>query len=210
MIDVIIPAYNEETTIGPIVRAFRAHDLIGNIWVMVDANTTDNTADMARANGSEHVHVGNMRGKGQMCAFILKFIEADRVIFSDADYTGVPSIFSIEKLCSPLKMDEMVIAVPRIPSAQEWEESKFTHPFFVSSWVENAGLRSVPTWLVKNLPLHGYLMETQINQAARAEHIWTTVIDCPEVIAPLRFTPERLNAMERDRMYGIQMGILHA
>jgi hypothetical protein len=57
---VVIPAFNEEPTIGPVVRAARRHAPV----VVVDDGSTDGTAMAAGAAGAEVVPLPARRGKG--------------------------------------------------------------------------------------------------------------------------------------------------
>jgi hypothetical protein len=68
----------------------------------------------------------------------------------------------------------------------------------------------MPRDFVKDIPLHGYLMETQINQAAVAHQMPIVYERLHGLVSPYNITPKRRAEMERDRAYGIEKGILNA
>lgn len=82
-VTVIIPAYNEEATIGDVVRDFRSRPEVDEVLV-VDNNCRDRTAELARAAGARVVAESK---KGYGCALrggmdaaadgILVLVEAD-------------------------------------------------------------------------------------------------------------------------------------
>ena len=88
----IIPAYNEETTVGEVVRAARAAGTCDRI-VVVDDGSTDNTARAARDAGAHEVHsLSPNRGKGGAMAFGVARALADScdaVLFLDSDLVGL-------------------------------------------------------------------------------------------------------------------------
>ncbi|MBN1578907.1 MAG: glucosyl-3-phosphoglycerate synthase [Chitinispirillaceae bacterium] len=105
-ISVVIPALNEESTIGPIVAATRTlKDTTGLVdeVIVMDDSSDDATASVAREAGAKVVHVGGIgpfmqvRGKGlalwksQFVAggSIIVFIDADLLDFNDRFIVGL-------------------------------------------------------------------------------------------------------------------------
>ena len=62
MISVIIPALNEEKTIGSVVKFCLADPLVSEV-IVVDDRSTDHTADKAIKSGAK-VILSDVRGKG--------------------------------------------------------------------------------------------------------------------------------------------------
>jgi uncharacterized protein with PIN domain len=60
---VVLTAFNDETSIGPAVDEFRAHVLVERV-IVVDNDSTDQTAEVARARGAVVVHE-SQRGYGR-------------------------------------------------------------------------------------------------------------------------------------------------
>ncbi|HEY4338009.1 MAG TPA: glycosyltransferase, partial [Puia sp.] len=94
MVTVIIPALNEEKTIGQVIRQARRNELVNEI-IVVDDMSSDNTIEEARKEGakvitSTHVGKGDSMREGMLMARneILVFLEADTPQF-DEDIVGM-------------------------------------------------------------------------------------------------------------------------
>jgi glycosyltransferase involved in cell wall biosynthesis len=206
MIDVVIPARNEGQTIAPIVNTLIAHPMIGNVWIIVDADTTDNTAERARILYPDpHVITGTAKGKGQCVTVGLANVTTDRVMFCDADYRGF-CFAHIDRLTFHPDHDAMLIGVPDFPRLTD------IPPAFQGridwAWPWMSGIRIVDTTIARSLDLVGYLMETQLNHAYHSKGIGVKFIGLPNLISPLNLDEKRLEEMERDRQIGIEKGLL--
>jgi glycosyltransferase involved in cell wall biosynthesis len=84
-IAVLIPAYNEATTIGDVVRSFRIALPNARIYVY-DNNSFDNTAAVARDAGAI-VRREPLQGKGHVVRRMFADIEADVYVMVDGDAT---------------------------------------------------------------------------------------------------------------------------
>src|SRR5438309_8365908 len=82
---VLVPCYNEEATIAAVVEAFRAA-LPGAAVHVYDNNSTDRTAEVARAAGA-HVRREAHQGKGYVVRRMFADIEADIYVLVDGDAT---------------------------------------------------------------------------------------------------------------------------
>src|SRR6266508_3328724 len=83
----IIPAWNEESTVGAVIYAAQDAELVDEV-IVVDNASTDGTADVAADHGARVVHEP-VAGKGQaMCAGVAA-TDADVVVFLDADLIGL-------------------------------------------------------------------------------------------------------------------------
>jgi len=82
---VLVPCYNEATTIAAIVRDFRAALPAARIYVF-DNNSTDDTVDIAHAAGAIVRHVP-AQGKGSVVRRMFADVEADAYIMVDGDDT---------------------------------------------------------------------------------------------------------------------------
>jgi hypothetical protein len=87
-IAVLIPCYNEESTIGDVVKRFREALPKAGIYVY-DNNSSDMTALRARAAGA-HVVREPRQGKGHVVRRMFADIEADIYIMADGDGTYAP------------------------------------------------------------------------------------------------------------------------
>ncbi len=84
-IAILIPCFNEEITIGDVVRSFRAQVPDADIYVY-DNNSSDRTAEMARAAGGV-VCRERFQGKGNVVRRMFADVEADTYILVDGDGT---------------------------------------------------------------------------------------------------------------------------
>ncbi|MBR5375747.1 MAG: glycosyltransferase [Lachnospiraceae bacterium] len=82
---VLIPCYNEETTIEAVIKDFR-HELPDADIYVYDNNCTDDTAKIAEAAGAI-VRKENRQGKGNVIRTMFRDIDADCYIMADGDDT---------------------------------------------------------------------------------------------------------------------------
>jgi len=82
---VLIPCYNEETTIATVVRDFRAA-LPGAVIYVYDNNSTDRTVEIARAAGAV-VRRETHQGKGYVVRRMFADVDADLYVLTDGDAT---------------------------------------------------------------------------------------------------------------------------
>ena len=98
-ISVIIPAYNEEDSIGLVLDAL-PQNLIHEI-IVVDNNSTDDTARAAREKGARVV-AEKRRGYGSACLKgISELDNPDIVVFLDGDFSDYPE--EIIQLVEPIE-----------------------------------------------------------------------------------------------------------
>ncbi|WP_338770443.1 glycosyltransferase family 2 protein [Massilia sp. METH4] len=82
---VLVPCYNEATTIAAIVRDFRVALPTAQIYVF-DNNSTDDTVAIASASGAVVCHV-TAQGKGSVVRRMFSDVEADAYVMVDGDDT---------------------------------------------------------------------------------------------------------------------------
>lgn len=84
-IAVIIPCFNEESTIGKVVTDFRKAIPLAEIYVF-DNNSTDKTARIARESGAIVIRE-KKKGKGHVVQAMFQKIDADYYVMVDGDDT---------------------------------------------------------------------------------------------------------------------------
>lgn len=84
-IAVLIPCYNESTTIGKVIDDFKRVMPESTIYVY-DNNSSDSTSDIAREHGAV-VRCENMQGKGNVIRRMFREIDAEAYIMIDGDDT---------------------------------------------------------------------------------------------------------------------------
>lgn len=98
-IAVIIPCYNEEVAISSVIEDFRRH-LPGARICVFDNNSSDNTAECARASGAE-VYFVALRGKGNVVLRMFSDVDADVYLMVDGDAT-------YDAASSPILLNELL------------------------------------------------------------------------------------------------------
>jgi glycosyltransferase involved in cell wall biosynthesis len=102
-ISVIIPAFNEEDSIGLVLDAL-PQNLIHEV-IVVDNNSTDNTARSASEKGARVV-AEQRRGYGSACLKGISVLDnPDIVVFLDGDFSDYPE--ELVKLVAPIESGEM-------------------------------------------------------------------------------------------------------
>lgn len=120
-VSVVLPARDEETTVGALVsdiasRWMRGAPLVDELLV-VDSDSTDATAAVARAAGADVVATtdvlprhGTRPGKGEALWKSLAATSGDLVVFLDADLVG-DVVHYVPALLGPLLADPQVVYV---------------------------------------------------------------------------------------------------
>lgn len=106
-IAVIVPCYNEETTIGKVVADFRAVLPDADIYV-IDNNSTDRTSEIALRAGAT-VFTEKRQGKGEVLKAFCERVEAEYFILVDGDDTYPAE--DATRLLEPLVRDEADMVV---------------------------------------------------------------------------------------------------
>lgn len=120
-ISVVIPARNEASTVGPIVKAIReqlmdAQPLIDELLV-IDSDSTDETAAIARHAGAQVYsardiapELGWLPGKGEAMWKALFVATGDVLVFIDGDLTSFTPGY-VTGLLGPLLTDQRIVLV---------------------------------------------------------------------------------------------------
>ena len=124
-IAVLLPCYNEEATIGKVVRDFKAALPDAAIYVY-DNNSTDRTAEIAAAEGAI-VRKEPRQGKGNVVRAMFEDIDADVYVMADGDdtYPADAAPAMVEKV---LEGYDMVIG-DRLSSTYFQENKRPCHNF---------------------------------------------------------------------------------
>lgn len=133
-ITVVIPAYNEEKTIGQVVRAAKASVPTAKILV-IDDGSTDNTAREASLSGAEVVSHPLNKGNGAALKTAIRAINGGLVAVIDADGQHDPA--DLPRLLEQLSTYDLVVG------SREFSESN-------GSFLRNLGniiLSSVASFL---------------------------------------------------------------
>ena len=122
---VLLPCYNEEVTIGKVVRDFKASLPDATIYVY-DNNSTDRTAEIAAAEGAI-VRKEPRQGKGNVIRAMFEDIDADVYVMADGDDT-YPADAAPAMIAKVLEGYDMVIG-DRLSSTYFQENKRPFHNF---------------------------------------------------------------------------------
>lgn len=108
---VIIPAFNEEQSIGQVLQDIPA-DLVAEV-IVVNNNSTDDTARCARLAGATVLDEPR-QGYGRACLKGIQYLatmpfKPDIVVFLDADYSDFPE--EMPKLLHPIIAEDFDLAI---------------------------------------------------------------------------------------------------
>ena len=126
---VLLPCFNEEVTIGKVVRDFKAA-LPGAAVYVYDNNSTDRTAEIAAAEGAI-VRKEPRQGKGNVIRAMFEDIDADVYVMADGDDT-YPADAAPAMVAKVLEGYDMVIWRPPLIHLFPREQAsvpQFRQPF---------------------------------------------------------------------------------
>ncbi len=84
----VVPALNEETTVGDVLKVLLSHENLTDI-ILVDDGSTDKTAEIGEELGVKVLKLIKNSGKGNAMRQGVLATEADIIIFLDADLIGL-------------------------------------------------------------------------------------------------------------------------
>lgn len=156
--DVVIPARNEEPTVGDVVRAAREAEGVGRV-VVVDDGSTDGTAAAALAAGASVVSTQADQGdKGRALEIGFAATSEDVMVFFDADILGaLPRHFEI--LAEPVLAGSAVLSCGIV-------DYGFKNPLFLRL-PPITGLRALRREIFAAVPVerrNGFRIEIMINE----------------------------------------------
>ena len=166
----IIPAYNEEATIGSVVSVMKQSPLVGEVIVVSDGSM-DHTAEVARASGAKVIEQKNA-GKGGALLRGMQETSAEILLFADADLRG----FTPEHVAQLL---EPVLSGARAMNVglrdRGWLTPMTAHLPLISG--ERALRRDVAEHVSARF-FHGYMIESALNYSCRSRKLayGTTVL----------------------------------
>lgn len=176
-IAILIPCYNEELTIGKVVRDFRAEVPDAEIYVF-NNNSTDRTVEQAREAGAR-IAYERRQGKGFVVQSMFSHVEADVYIMVDGDDTYPPA--EVHKLIEPiLRGDADMVVGSRLMDAVNSEFrplNKIGNRFFfkainfifkVKLSDVLSGYRAFNREFVKNVPAFSGGFETEVELTIKA------------------------------------------
>lgn len=190
----IVPAYNEEKTIGNVLKALKLAKELDEIIVVSDGST-DKTAKISKSLGVKVLEGSKREGKGRAMRKGVKETDAEIIVFLDADLVGlVPE--HISQLVQPILKGEaeMVVGIrDRIGET----------PLFllkIDPLLAFGGERALKREIFENVPekfSQGFEIETALNFYCKINKI------------PVKYVKLKgLKMVIKEKKYGIVKGFL--
>jgi glycosyltransferase involved in cell wall biosynthesis len=158
----IVAAYNEEQTIGAVVRTLVASRLFRDVIVVSDGSV-DRTADIARAEGASLVHqFPTNKGKGDAMRYGVSQTDADILLFCDADLIGLTPQH-LHQILDPVVEGRYAMNIGLIARGPLLTRLERHLPLI-------SGQRALRREIFESLPeafFHGYMIETGMNRVCR-------------------------------------------
>jgi glycosyltransferase involved in cell wall biosynthesis len=182
IISVVIPAFNEEKSIGKVVADID-RNLVKYV-IVVNNNSTDNTIDIAKKAGAIVLDEPN-KGYGWAC---LKGIEktnelkTDIVVFLDGDYSDYPQ--EIQDVIAPILNDGIDLVIgSRVLGKREkgsltpqqvfgnWLATRLIRLFYGVSFTDLGPFRAIKSDVLENLSMsdktYGWTIEMQLKTVTK-------------------------------------------
>jgi glycosyltransferase involved in cell wall biosynthesis len=188
---VLIPCYNEEVTIGEVVRAFRSELPTAAIYVF-DNNSSDRTVQVASDAGAT-IHREPRQGKGYVVQTMFRVVEADVYIMVDGDATYPAP--EVHRLIAPVLADEADMAVGsrlHVETASEFRHINRLGNRLVLALLNSifgvrltdilSGYRAFNRKFVKELPLFGGGFEIETELTIKAVARGLRIIEIPTTL----------------------------
>ncbi len=138
---VIIPAYNEEASIGKVIKAIPK--IVSEV-IVVSNNSSDNTETVAKKAGAT-VLIEKNKGYGYACLKGIKYIsekekKPDIVVFLDGDYSDYPE--ELTKIITPITENNLDFVVgARVKHLRE--KGSMTLPQIFGNWLATTLMRII-------------------------------------------------------------------
>jgi glycosyltransferase involved in cell wall biosynthesis len=156
----IIPAFNEEATVGEVVRVVKSSSLIDEVLVVSDGSV-DNTVKEAEVAGARVLALPKNYGKGAAMRLGVLDTDAPIVVFFDADLKGL-TVDHVERLVWPV-----ITGSRKMNAAQRdrgWLNPLVRHLPLIS------GERAMFRELFLDIPeeyIQGFMVEIALNYSCR-------------------------------------------
>lgn len=116
-VSAVIPAYNEEKTVGQLVTIFKNSNLFEEI-IVVDDGSKDRTAFLAKEAGAIVISLPKNEGKGEALTTGVKISTSPIILFFDADLLGVTKEH-LQELINPVINNEADMVIGIQPKYEE-------------------------------------------------------------------------------------------
>ena len=191
LIDVVIPAFNEEKSIGKVLLDM-PFDWVREV-VVVNNNSSDNTAKAASEAGAKVLHESK-QGYGHACLLGMDYLTKketppDIIVFMDADYSDYPE--ELPKVVGPIIENDMDMVIgSRALGKREkksmtpqqvfgnWLATRMIRLFYRAKFTDLGPFRALKFEKLLDLNMedktYGWTVEMQV-KAAKKKYLFTEV-----------------------------------
>ncbi|MBW3547766.1 MAG: glycosyltransferase [Actinobacteria bacterium] len=168
----VIPAHNEELTVGDVVDAAREAQRVDEV-IVVDNRSDDGTARVAAEHGARVVFCATP-GKGEAMRAGVRATDKALVVFLDADLVGLRRDH----------VDALVAAVDdgAAMSCGLFDRGRLLNPLFLHLLPVLTGQRALSRRLFEAVPpeeIRGYRVEAALNEFVRRQGLPVEEFVCP-------------------------------
>lgn len=158
----VIPAFNEASTIGSIVRVCKSCPELSDV-IVVNDGSSDQTGDVARKHSVTVIDLPTNQGKGAAVIAGVRATDADVIVLVDADLIGLrPS--HIHQLIAPVKSGQVDMTVGVFKSGRKMTDlSQKIAPFLNG---QRAIVRSIFD-RISDLEVTRYGMDITLSRCAK-------------------------------------------
>lgn len=193
MVSAILPAFNEEKTIGSILKVLKKSDLIDEI-IVVDDGSQDLTSKIALSMGVKVFRFKKNQGKGKALSFGVKKAKGEILLFLDADLLNLKKEH-LKLLLEPLLEEKFDMTVGVVDRGRyfNWIFNKFESPF--------SGLRALKKDFWEKIPQNlkkGYFVESVLTHFAKEKKLKIK-----------GFVLKNLKHRPKEQKFGIFFGFLY-
>jgi glycosyltransferase involved in cell wall biosynthesis len=213
IIDVIIPAYNEEQSISKVI--VEIPDFVRHV-VVADNNSTDRTGEAARSKGAVVVFEPQ-KGYGKACLAAMDWIKSqdmqpDIVVFLDGDYSDYPE--EMRELLLPILDDKLDMVIGSRALGQR-ESGSMTLPQVFGNWLATNMMKHIQGARFSDLgPFRAIVWEKLLRLNMQDQNFgWTIEMQIKAHKAGLRYTEIPVNYRKRigvSKVSGTIKGVLGA
>lgn len=193
MVSALIPAYNEEATIGPIVATLKNSSLINEVMV-IDDGSDDETAQRALQAGARVIRMPQNQGKGEALNLGVEKAQGEILLFLDADLIGL-TVDHLETLLTPVLKGSLEMSVGTLDrgnALNRWLPN-FESPFAGMRVLKRSFWQEIPEQFKK-----GYFIESTLTYFAKEKGLTTK-----------GFILKGLKHVVKERKYGLWLGLGH-
>lgn len=177
----IVPVYNEEKTIGNVLKTLTSSRKIDEV-IVVNSGSTDNTKNIIKKFRVKVIHLNGPIGKGGAVEKAVDYVKSDIVFMCDGDLHGLTEEH-IAQILRPLEKGNasMCVGIRKNP---------IIGGYFIDRMILTGGERAVLTPIfkeaMKNPLIKGWGLESVLNHYCKANNYKIATVNLEGVTHTLR------------------------